>query len=1261
MKRRLWSIILCLAMLVGMVSSVPVAYAAQTGTIAIKYFSDSSCTEPVTEVDIGKDFYAVMYIKDFPRFSGMFISMKYDQNLVELIPFGSDVLTTEAVRANGTITMAASTATSDSYGIKQDHLFTRSRDKNDPVYSKHYNVLVHSASPLLFTDEGWFAFSASPSNNSYPAITGEVGVMKMRFRAKGAGDAAFGPAQPKTEYEYDGYRLQDGNSILPYNDNTLPIKIKPVVSEAVELGKVEGVKVEGDKLVWNAVGNASSYKITVVHSENGSPIDSSTIKDINTNSIELSKLPSYDRGDVVVKVTAVGDGVNFKDGPASDDCPAKTYVQTLATPDVNWSGSSVVWDKVDGAYKYEVKVYENNQLKDTVYVDAADGKTSYEFVCTAYIKTPDVGENIYDVTVKALKDPADNYAKDSDFDNAGEKSVKGKVGAPTGPNLNENKVAAWVAPADLTNIGSYTINVYKYDEKVSTIKDISKNSTSYDLKSVIDQYGPGEYRFGIVATGIKDYADSAESKSSNELFWVSLGKVTEVQWSDKVVSWKDSQEGVDHYSVQIYTADGHACGSAFDVHKNQRTVDVSSVVVDAGKYYAEVVAVGDGTVHRNSEAEKSKIAEFKEALKEPENVLWATDAPTATWSAVEHALAYKVVLYIEGKPVVGGATTVQTPATSVDYSKFVKHPGKYTFTITALGDNENYSSSKTVESDDKNNVVPTKGTLNIKYYTDEELNVEATDVKVGDIVYATFVVDTDEPISTSTLPFNFDSKVLNVVDSQGNAVTSETAYDAFVVPALDFSLTENEVYPYVDNKEGFVKIQVGAGKEVQLAGATKLVAIRFKAIAADDAVISFADAKDDIYDQTAPSGAEFANNSGYIFLEPVSDTLAVSKTKLAVSKGKWNGNIAEWTAAEGASSYVVKLYKDGELKATVTTIENKYDFASEFKKSGKYEFTVTPVATEGSALYEDGDESEKSDVKEIIKKKLVASKPEWDGNTVTWDAVEGADEYIVKLYKDGELYDTVTTVKNSYRYSTELNRPGEYVVSVTPVANEDNGLYETGDESEKSDIKTIRDTGSSSSGGKKPSGGSGSIIVTLPSLIDIDGHWAEAEIENLAKLGYINGYEDGSFKPDWGITRAEFTKLLVTCLGLAGEYDDFEYEDTADHWAKNYIAVGTKYGVVNGIGDNLFDPDTIVTREQMSLMLYRIAGKPASPACGFADRLTGVSDWARDAVDYIADAGIMIGFEDNTFRGTESTTRAQAAVVLSRLFDAGFFSTYKVK
>jgi len=107
----------------------------------------------------------------------------------------------------------------------------------------------------------------------------------------------------------------------------------------------------------------------------------------------------------------------------------------------------------------------------------------------------------------------------------------------------------------------------------------------------------------------------------------------------------------------------------------------------------------------------------------------------------------------------------------------------------------------------------------------------------------------------------------------------------------------------------------------------------------------------------------------------------------------------------------------------------------------------------------------------------------------------------------------------------------------------------------------------------------------------VDNNYAEA-IETLTALGVITGYEDGTFRPEQVVTRAEMAKLLVVTLGfgdlVSGSKSNFT--DTQGHWADAYIALAAGKGIVIGTGDGKFAPDKTVTYNEALTMLVRGLG-----------------------------------------------------------------------
>ncbi|MFD3260601.1 S-layer homology domain-containing protein [Paenibacillus lentus] len=176
-------------------------------------------------------------------------------------------------------------------------------------------------------------------------------------------------------------------------------------------------------------------------------------------------------------------------------------------------------------------------------------------------------------------------------------------------------------------------------------------------------------------------------------------------------------------------------------------------------------------------------------------------------------------------------------------------------------------------------------------------------------------------------------------------------------------------------------------------------------------------------------------------------------------------------------------------------------------------------------------------------------------------------------------------------------------------------------------------------------------------LSDIDGHWASEAIRELAGRGIIQGYSDGTFRPNHSLTRAEFVTLLVQVLRLKVE-NGVTFTDTQGHWAQEAISAAQHHGLIHGYSGGVFAPNDPITREQMAVILAKANAWRTNSGIDSTGKAAGamlykdaddVSLWARDAVMWVTENRMMIGTPGNSFQPQAFTTRAEAAVVLLKL------------
>ena len=168
---------------------------------------------------------------------------------------------------------------------------------------------------------------------------------------------------------------------------------------------------------------------------------------------------------------------------------------------------------------------------------------------------------------------------------------------------------------------------------------------------------------------------------------------------------------------------------------------------------------------------------------------------------------------------------------------------------------------------------------------------------------------------------------------------------------------------------------------------------------------------------------------------------------------------------------------------------------------------------------------------------------------------------------------------------------------------------------------------------------------------DVDGHWSKENIQYITDKGLIDGYPDGSFRPNGQITRAEFVMILAREAGvdLTSFSGKVPYSDVNDHWGASAIQWATENGVVDGYTDGRFLPDGNISRQELAVMFYRYLVKVKDNLPDATMETTPFTDddeigvWAKEAVYGLQATGIINGNEDGSFTPERAITRGETA------------------
>ncbi|MFK7696106.1 S-layer homology domain-containing protein [Paenibacillus sp. HJGM_3] len=182
---------------------------------------------------------------------------------------------------------------------------------------------------------------------------------------------------------------------------------------------------------------------------------------------------------------------------------------------------------------------------------------------------------------------------------------------------------------------------------------------------------------------------------------------------------------------------------------------------------------------------------------------------------------------------------------------------------------------------------------------------------------------------------------------------------------------------------------------------------------------------------------------------------------------------------------------------------------------------------------------------------------------------------------------------------------------------------------------------------------------------DVQGHWSQSYVDMLASKLIVDGVTDTKFEPDRSITRAEFAALLVRSLGITTVTGATYFNDVPKgEWYTDIVAAAAQSKLIEGYEDGTFRPNNSITREELAAMVVRAlryAGVNVEvDSAKQAQLLSAWSDsnriiWGHKEVAAALEAGIVNGMTDTTLGTDQNATRAQSATMLKRFLQKANF------
>lgn len=284
-----------------------------------------------------------------------------------------------------------------------------------------------------------------------------------------------------------------------------------------------------------------------------------------------------------------------------------------------------------------------------------------------------------------------------------------------------------------------------------------------------------------------------------------------------------------------------------------------------------------------------------------------------------------------------------------------------------------------------------------------------------------------------------------------------------------------------------------------------------------------------------------------------------------------------------------------------------------------------------------------------------------DGTVTTTEKTPEGSVSTEETRKDGTTVKTETVAGGNT--TAEINAKGE-TSAVIPVPDTDKVLLVIVTD-EEGNTQYITDPEVKDGGVEVTTNGNATVEVKNGEKNEFDdvhpvSHWSQESIDFVNALGIMNGTSKKTFAPDENLTRGMLVAILYR---VAGEPETLNKsipfgDVSADQYYADAVIWAAQNGIVTGITENEFAPDTDITREQVAVIIYRYAeymgldiavGEGSESSFDDSDK---VADYAVKAIQYMVGTGLLKGKTDTTINPNDTTTRAEIATIFERFIRA---------
>ena len=186
-----------------------------------------------------------------------------------------------------------------------------------------------------------------------------------------------------------------------------------------------------------------------------------------------------------------------------------------------------------------------------------------------------------------------------------------------------------------------------------------------------------------------------------------------------------------------------------------------------------------------------------------------------------------------------------------------------------------------------------------------------------------------------------------------------------------------------------------------------------------------------------------------------------------------------------------------------------------------------------------------------------------------------------------------------------------------------------------------------------------------------DNAWYKDYVYDLVGQGIIHGTSETTFSPDGKLSRAQLVTMMAQSALSAEDLKQYTFQGdfkdvTTSHWAYRYINWAYEAGIVSGVGNSLFKPDSPVSRQDMAVMLVNFSKATGRQMTAIRDAVSftdsgKIAGYAANSVRICQRAGVLSGDTEGTFRPKSTASRAEAATMYSNFLKrCNFHPDYKI-